>query len=93
MSSPISNYAERDPVCVAIETALTALEEKGKGRLKKTEIRNGTRLQFGDYSVEALCYEIALVRLAGVMVGDSRYISTLRDALQAPMRESMQATR
>jgi hypothetical protein len=72
----------RDPIATSIETFLKELETKGEGILERVESRGQARLSFGEAIVEAETYDIALVRLANVMLDDVRYTQALTLALR-----------
>jgi hypothetical protein len=73
--------AGRDPVCESIESLLRDLEAEGKGPLTITD--NG-----GSAHAEAVNVDIALVRLAGVLMDDATYGPILIDALRGAMESA-----
>jgi hypothetical protein len=65
---------------------LEELETKSEGVLERVESGGRVRLSFGEAIVEAETYDIALVRLATVMLDDVRYIPALTLALREPIQ-------
>ena len=83
MDTPVKTG--RDPVCESIESLLADLENEGKGELVRTEAPGSVSLCFGGLYAEAPTYDIALVRLAAVMVDEPKYARALMEVLRAPL--------
>ena len=78
------NVCSCDPVAAAIEEHLHEMEAHGDGRLVVDQLIYGVRLTFGSAKVWAENYDIALVRLAGVLLDDEhiggQFMARLRSA-------------
>jgi hypothetical protein len=81
----------RDPIYESIESFLLGLEADGKGKLRTTSHEGSVRLDFESMRVEAPTLEIALVRLANVMIDDPRYSKAICDLLRSPTQAAGQA--
>ena len=81
-TTPTAAVAGRDPVSTSIEDLLHDLQDQGKGTLTRAELGDSVRVSFGDIHAQAMNYDIALVRLAGAMIDDSRYNRALMDTLR-----------
>lgn len=78
----------RDPVCQSIEALLRDLEAEGKGTLEVRADGASVEISFGKFKVVAKDRDIALVRLANLMIDDDRYTSRLIEVIKGPMRGS-----
>jgi hypothetical protein len=83
--------ADRDPVCEKVEALLEEMEVAGDGAIATTLDRGSVKLRFGGLWAEGESYEIALVRLACVMIDDPRYRETVISALSGVLHSAEQA--
>jgi hypothetical protein len=72
-----------DIVAVAIEEHLRRLQADGVGKLVIDKSKDGTRLTFGNVTVCAENYDIALVRLAGALLDDGNIGGVFLDLLRS----------
>jgi len=74
-----------DPVACAVEEHLHKMEADGLGCLVVDRDLYAVRLTFGNVHTRAENYDIALVRLAGQILNDSRmggrFLSRIRDSV------------
>jgi hypothetical protein len=77
--------AAHDSVAVAIERHLRKLEAEKKAELKVEEKTEDVCLSFCGIVTHAPDFDIALIRLAGVLLDDRRFCEGVIKALRAPM--------
>jgi hypothetical protein len=85
-STPSHNSRVTDPLARAIEGHLHTIEAHRGGKLRVDSTDEGVCLGFGKCEARGEDYEIALVRLARVLLDDAHFKSALLDALLGPMR-------
>ena len=85
-STPSNNSGVTDPLARAIEGHLQTVEAHRGGKLRVDSTEDGVCLAFGKCEARGEDYEIALVRLARVLLDDAHFKSALLDALLGPMR-------
>jgi len=86
MSSRI--LRERDPVCTSIESLLHDLEAQGLGTFETRSIGESVEVSFGNIKATAMDRDIALVRLARLMMDDTRYWRMIVEAVKTPLHEN-----
>jgi hypothetical protein len=69
--APLWNQTD-DPVALAVEHHLHEMDEVGLGHLVCENEGDAVWLTFGHVTVRAETYEIALMKLAGALLSDSR---------------------
>ena len=74
----------RDPVALAIEKYLLLIELEGKHRLSIKERSDGYRVRFAGEMAEANSLDIALVRLASLLLSMEAFRDTLTKTLRGP---------
>jgi hypothetical protein len=78
----------RDSVAIAIENHLRTLEANEWCEFEVTEGGDGFHLRFGESTAHAEDYDIALIRLASVLLNASEFSGALMAALRRHMPHS-----
>jgi hypothetical protein len=86
-SSP--SAGSRDPVCEAIETFLRDIAAKESTILQRDDAQDSVTVRFGNLGASGGTYEIALVRLAKLMMDEPAYCRLLMNALRGPMKAAL----
>jgi hypothetical protein len=81
MNTTESVSHKRDPVAVAIEKYLRFVEKDGVHKLSVKKRTDGIRLRFADQTTEGATLDIALVRLAALLLG--------HEALRGPLVKAL----
>jgi hypothetical protein len=75
----------RDPVAFAVEKYLRLVEQDGVHQLSIKQRREGVRLRFAGQSAEGMSLDIALIRLAALLLGRESLREPLMEALRGPV--------
>jgi hypothetical protein len=75
----------RDPVAVSIEEYLLQEASNGSGPLKMREHPDEVTVSFGSVAAHGEIVDIALIRLARVLLDDQRFAAELMDRLRGLM--------
>lgn len=73
----------RDPVVEALERLFRDLEKEGEGTLETSEEGGICRVRFAGESADAPTYDIALVRMASVLIDKPAYCQMIVEVLRA----------
>lgn len=76
-ASPKTIPHATDMVAMIIEHHLRAMEKAGHGKLAVTQENRGFKVTFGAHTVRGEDYDIALVRLASLLLEDERMSKVL----------------
>jgi len=86
MKTPALPSAGRDPVALAIEKYLHRVEQEGVHKFSVKERSDCVRVNFAGETEKADTIDMALIRLAGLLLGREAFREALTKTLRAPTR-------